>query len=308
MTPRVALFAYSAMGHRCSRCLFDLVEADYFVATYVDDPAERIWFPSVAKLASERGAAVLATTGRPRQDQLEQVREFAPDIVFSFYYRHLLPAWLLDLPRLGAYNMHGSLLPRYRGRAPVNWAILRGERKTGVTLHLMTERADAGDIIDQEAVPIGEDDTAAEVSERCLDAAERVLRRQVTALMSGRAERRPQDESLATCFGRRRPKDGRIDWTLSSRRVHDLVRAVTHPYPGAFTDLGDHRLYLFATKNLPEAQPPGEVGAVSWWQEQMVVRCGGGGAVAILRGRLDSGAESGPLELYTELEKAGVAT
>jgi methionyl-tRNA formyltransferase len=159
-----------------------------------------------------------------------------PDLIFSFYYRSMLPMSLLKRARLGAYNMHGSLLPKFRGRAPLNWAILKGETETGVTLHEMTEKPDAGRIVDQQAVPIGPDETAVEVFHRMTGAAEAVLKRSLPSLVSGKVHFKPNDLSKGSYYGRRRPEDGRIDWSKSAKEVHDLVRAVAPPFPGAFTD------------------------------------------------------------------------
>ncbi len=152
------------------------------------------------------------------------------------------------MPRLGAFNIHGSLLPKYRGRAPVNWAVLQGEKVTGATLHWMAEKPDSGDIVDQQEVPIGPEDTALEVQRRVTAAAVQVLERRLEQLKSGSAPRRPQKEAEATTFGKRGPEDGRIDWTRTAGQVHDLVRAVTHPYPGAFTDIFGGKTYLWKTR------------------------------------------------------------
>ena len=124
----------------------------------------------------------------------------------------MIPEAVLDLPSLGAFNMHGSLLPKYRGRAPVNWAVLHGETQIGATLHTMVKQADAGDMIDQEAVSIGPRETAFEVMRKVQQAACVVLERQVKALLAGTAPRIPQDDSQATYFSGRKPEDGRIDW------------------------------------------------------------------------------------------------
>ena len=175
------------------------------------------------------------------------LRRAAPDLIFSFYFRGILPEDLLRIPRLGAFNIHGSLLPAYRGRAPVNWAVLNGETRTGATLHVMTARADAGDIVDREPVPIGPDDAAIDVQRRVTEAAVRVLLRRLPELESGTAPRTPQDAAAATVFGRRTPEDGRIRWTKPAKQVHDLVRAVTHPYPGAFTDIFGKRTFIWKT-------------------------------------------------------------
>jgi methionyl-tRNA formyltransferase len=167
---------------------------------------------------------------------------------------------ILALAPLGAYNMHGSLLPKYRGRAPVNWAIVRGDTQTGATLHVMVKRPDAGDIVDQEAVAIGPEDTAREVFAGVTNAACIVLERQLTNLLAGRAPRTPQDESQAEYFSGRSASDGRIDWNRSAREIFNLIRAVTHPYPGAFAEFGSRRLLIWWARPL-ECAPakPGEV-------------------------------------------------
>ncbi len=245
----IAVFGYSDTGHACLKLLLDRGENVVLIATHEDSPGEHRWFPSVAELARSRGIEPVMFPDDGSPEAVDRVRAASPELLFSFYYRGVLPEETLAIPRLGAYNMHGSLLPRYRGRAPVNWAVLKGESRTGATLHVMTARPDAGDIVDQEAVPIGPDDTATEVQRRVTAAAVRILERRLEDLKAGRAPRRPQEESAATRFGRRQPEDGRIDWTRSAREVHDLVRAVTHPYPGAFTDVfGGGKTYLWRTR------------------------------------------------------------
>jgi methionyl-tRNA formyltransferase len=191
---------------------------------------------------------------------IEQIRSWEPDLIFSFYYRNMIAQKILDIPRLGAFNMHGSLLPKYRGRVPINWAVLRGETETGVTLHYMVKRADAGDIVDQERVPIGHDDTAQDVFNKAVKAARLVIERQLDALKSGTAPRRAQDESQAVVFCGRKPEDGRIDWTQSAEAIYNLIRAVTHPYPGAFTQVDGKKLFIWWAKPLPaQSGMPGQV-------------------------------------------------
>jgi len=202
------------------------------VVTHRDDPAERVFFGSVAELARSRNLELLVD---PPIEHL-MGRLGSPDLIFSFYYRRMLPPGLLAAARRGAFNMHGSLLPKYRGRAPVNWAVLKGETETGATLHEMVAKPDAGRIVDQEPVPIGPDETAGEVMAKVAVAAEAVLRRSIHNLVSGKARLKPQDLSKGSYFGGRRPEDGRIDWSNSALQIHNLVRAVAPPYPGAFTE------------------------------------------------------------------------
>jgi methionyl-tRNA formyltransferase len=258
--PRVLVFAYHDVGVECLKVLLDRGVHVVAAFTHEDDPNERVWFKSVADLARAHGVPVHTPEKVHAAESLAQIRALRPDLIFSFYYRHMIPTDILALARLGAYNMHGSLLPKYRGRAPVNWAVLNGETETGATLHVMVKRADAGDIVDQERVPIGPEDTARDVFAKVTAAARAVLARQLDNLLVGKAPRRVQDETQATYFGGRKPDDGRIDWNRPARRVFDLIRAVTRPYPGAFSEAGGRRLYIWwAAPVVSSRGRPGEV-------------------------------------------------
>ena len=272
--PGTVVFAYSEVGHRCLKTLMDLGADIRGVITYEDDRSENTWFKSVKELALAGGVPVFTPAGPGDPPVVELVKSLKPEIIFSFYYRDMIPESILDLPRLGAFNMHGSLLPRYRGRACVNWAIIHGETETGATLHWMTERPDEGDIVDQERVPITESDTALDVMLKVADAAGRVLARGLPLIEAGKAPRIPQDHSKATYFGRRRPEDGLIDWSAPARDVCNLVRAVTLPYPGAFTFLDGRKVFIWKATPLDEetGATPGRV--VSW--EPLVIAAGKG--------------------------------
>jgi methionyl-tRNA formyltransferase len=246
--PRILVFAYHNVGHDCLDVLLDRGEDIIAVVTHEDDPHEEIWFRSVADLARRNGVPIYTPLSVNTTEWIRRIREWKPDLIFSFYYRSMINSEILGIPRLGAFNMHGSLLPKYRGRVPVNWAVLNGERETGATLHHMVKRADAGDIVDRQAVPIGPDDTALEVFTKVAAAARAVLERRIDEIKAGAAPRLPQDESQATTFGGRRPEDGRIDWTKSARAIYDLVRAVTRPYPGAFTEVNGMRFTIWRAK------------------------------------------------------------
>jgi len=260
--PRALIFGYSEVGYACLELLIARGVRVVGVFTHQDDPSERRWFRSVAELAQKHAIPVFRPDSLKNDAAIERLigEELKPDIVFSFYYRHLIPMKLLETARLGAFNMHGSLLPAYRGKAPVNWAILNGEDHTGATLHHMVASADAGDIVDQQRVAIGEHDTIAEVMPRVVNAAIAVLERQLDALLSGTAPRYPQDASEASYFGGRRPEDGRIDWRWPSRRILNLIRAVTRPFPGAFADMPDGRRLMVWRAEMSSLQ--GAAGAV----------------------------------------------
>ena len=245
---RAVVFAYHDVGVRCLKTLLSGGVTVPLVVTVPDDPREVQWFASVAATAVDYGLDVVAPEDAHTPELIRRVGELQPDFVFSFYYRAMLGAPLLRAARRGALNMHGSLLPKYRGRVPVNWAILHGERETGATLHYMVERADAGDIVDSQAVPILLDDDAREVFAKVTVAAETVLARSLPGLIAGTAPRRPQPILAGQYFGRRRPEDGRIDWSRAALEIHNLVRAVAPPFPGAFGNVGGERWEIHRTR------------------------------------------------------------
>ncbi|MGD8827704.1 MAG: formyltransferase, partial [Gammaproteobacteria bacterium] len=244
---RAVVFAYHDVGVRCLSALIDAGVDVGLVVTHQDNPAETIWFASVAQLANRAGIPVVTPDDPAAPSLLEQVRALRPDFIFSFYYRHILPEALLSSASQGALNMHGSLLPRYRGRVPVNWAIIRGEAETGASLHYMTARPDAGDLVDQQAVPILINDTALDVFRKVTCAAEQVLHRSLPGLLDGSAPRQPLDLARGEYLGGRRPADGRIDWSRPAVEVHNLIRAVAPPYPGAFCDSEAGPLAIFGS-------------------------------------------------------------
>ena len=245
---RAVVFAYSEVGVRCVRELLAQGIEIPLLFTHADDPGEKQWFGSVQRLAESQNLQVV-TPADPNTPQWTRAgAAVRPDFLFSFYYRYMLDKAWLTIPRLGALNMHGSLLPKYRGRAPVHWAILNGESATGASLHYMVEKPDAGALVDQQSVPILENDTALDVSLKVADAAALVLRRSLPSLMAGNAKAIPLDLDQGSYFGRRRPEDGRIDWRRDARAVHDLVRAVAPPFPGAFTEVNGCRLAVLKTR------------------------------------------------------------
>jgi methionyl-tRNA formyltransferase len=294
------VFAYHEVGVRCLAVLLAHGVDTRLVVTHRDDPAERVWFGSVAALAARERIATLAPADANGPELHRRIAELAPDFLFSFYYRHLIPERVLALAARGALNLHGSLLPRYRGRAPVNWAVLHGERETGATLHHMTARPDAGDIVDRMAVPILPDDTAAEVYAKVTVAAELVLDRALPLLLAGTAPRLAQDPAAASYHGRRTPEDGRIDWTRPAWAVHNLIRAVAPPYPGAYTRIGARTLRVLRSRR-PAPPPPGTAahaapaGTLLAAGERVAALCGDGVPLELLELEFD-GAPLAPAE------------
>jgi methionyl-tRNA formyltransferase len=292
---RAVVFAYHNVGVRCLKVLLARGVEVALVVTHEDNPAETIWFESVAALCREQGIPTITPDDPTSPQLLAEVRTAAPDCIFSFYYRHMLPVELLAVAKQGAYNMHGSLLPKYRGRVPVNWAVLHGETETGATLHEMTLKPDAGAIIAQTAVPILPDDTAYEVFGKLTVAAEQTLWNVLPALLAGSAPRLPNDLSRGSYFGGRKPEDGRIDWSQPAQAIYNLYRAVAPPYPGAWTVVAG-RTYIIGKARLcapgePDL-PPGM--AV---EDNRIFAAGADGRALHIHQLLADGNPVSPLEL-----------
>ncbi|GAB7537224.1 formyltransferase [Burkholderia sp. 22PA0099] len=287
MKSRAVVFAYHNVGVRCLQVLLARGVEVALVVTHEDSPTENIWFGSVASVAREHGIPVLTPADPAAAELREAVSAARPDFIFSFYYRHMLPVALLALAPRGAYNMHGSLLPKYRGRVPTNWAVLNGETDTGATLHEMAAKPDAGAIIGQTAVPILPDDTAAQVFDKVTVAAEQTLWRVLPALLAGEAPHLPNDLSQGSYFGGRKPEDGRLDWSKPAAEVYNLIRAVAPPYPGAFVDLHGTRFVVararLAAPGSPAAQAARELPAGLHVSDNALFGvCGDSRAVTIL--------------------------
>jgi len=258
-TPATAVvFAYHNVGVRSIKTLLARGIQIKLVVTHEDNPAETIWFDSVAALCKEHGIESISPADPTTNELKTKIAAIAPDFIFSFYYRHMLPVDLLALAKRGAYNLHGSLLPKYRGRVPVNWAVLHGETETGATLHEMAAKPDAGAIIAQTAVPILPDDTAYEVFGKLTVAAEQTLWHALPQLIDGSFKPLPNNLAQGSYFGGRKPEDGKIDWSQPANAIYNLHRAVAPPYPGAFFEqFGHHfiiekaRLSDLSAPNLP---------------------------------------------------------
>lgn len=241
------VFAYHDIGVRCLEALLELGLDVRLVISHQDSASEQIWFGSVAGIAERNAIPVITPDDPNSKNVIEQVSKLQPDFIFSFYYRQMLGSELLAIPRMGAFNMHGSLLPKYRGRVPVNWAIIHGETECGVSLHRMEIKPDAGKLLAQRAVPILRNDTAHDVFLKLKCVAESMLIEVVPEMLAGRVIEQTMNLSNGSYFSGRKPEDGRIDWTMSACDMHNLVRAVAPPYPGAFFDSGPHRIELLGS-------------------------------------------------------------
>jgi methionyl-tRNA formyltransferase len=258
MSDKIVVCAYHNVGYRCLEELLSQGAEVSLVFTHEDSPTEQIWFKSVRELADRHGIPCI--TGDINEPaNTARVRDIAPGFLLSFYYRNMIGKGVLDIPGRGALNLHGSLLPKYRGRVPVNWVVINGETETGATLHYMVEKPDAGDIVDREKVDILFTDTALDVFNKVTEAAVTVLRRSWPLLLAGSAPRIPMDLSSGSYFGGRKPGDGLIDWTMPAVRIYNLIRGVTHPYPGAFTHLAGKKVVIWSSWPVEGSGEPGVV-------------------------------------------------
>ncbi|MCE0798824.1 bifunctional UDP-4-amino-4-deoxy-L-arabinose formyltransferase/UDP-glucuronic acid oxidase ArnA [Buttiauxella sp. S04-F03] len=283
---KAVVFAYHDIG--CAG-VNALVAAGYDITaiyTHPDSPSENHFFGSVARTAAEHGIPVYAPDDVNHPLWVDRIKSAQPDVIFSFYYRNLLCDEILNSATVGAFNLHGSLLPHYRGRAPLNWVLVKGETETGVTLHRMVSRADAGAIVAQHRVAIAPEETALTLHHKLTKAASHLLEGILPAIKTGYFPQVEQDHSKATTFGRRTPQDGCINWQSPAHEIDNLIRAVTDPWPGAFSYVGGAKFVVWKGRVLEGLQPAkaGTVLSVS-----PLIIATGGGALEIVTGQTENG-------------------
>lgn len=242
---RVLFFGYSQIGYRAVKLLRDQGHEVARVVTHRDDPEENRWYRTPAEAAAEEGLEV-AYAEELKGGPEELAQRLRPDLILSVFYRRLLSEAVLGAARVAALNLHPSLLPAYRGRAPINWALVNGESETGVTLHHMVRRADAGDVVGQRRIAIDPRETALSLYRKVESEGISLLAEMLPRVADGTAPRFPQDAARASQFGGRRPEDGRIDWSWPAARIDNLVRAVAPPWPGAFAEIAGKRVEIHA--------------------------------------------------------------
>jgi len=250
---RAVPFAYHEIGYVCLEELIDFGADIPCLFTHDDDPNEEVWFRRPLELAEKKGIPVYTPRNLKEPSWATMISEMNPDVIFSFYYRNLIPGEILSIPSIGAFNLHGSLLPKYRGRCPVNWVLIEGEKRTGITLHYMVEKPDAGDIIAQRPVDISFDDTAYTLFMKMASEARMLIKEILPHIENRSFIGRPQtDMGQSSYFGGRKPEDGLISWQKDSISIYNLIRAVTHPYPGAFTLFEGKKFFIWKASPLHE--------------------------------------------------------
>jgi methionyl-tRNA formyltransferase len=245
---RTVFVGASSLGHACCQALLEAGKQLDHIVTMPRDfevggraggrrHVQNVLHADFVALAEEYAVPITVTDGnlRPHEPML---RDLAPEVVLVAGWYHLVPRSVLEIPSQGVAGLHGSLLPKYRGNAPLVWAMINGERRTGVSLFWFDDGVDTGDVIDQRSFDIDEQDTIAEVVAKASSAAVSLVLDNYDPLAAGTAAATPQDHSSSTTFGPRTPADGEIDWSWPVERIRDFIRAQAHPYPGAFTRIG----------------------------------------------------------------------
>ncbi|TMR17373.1 methionyl-tRNA formyltransferase [Nonomuraea turkmeniaca] len=241
---RVVMFGYQTWGHRTLQALLESEHEVVLVVTHPksDHAYERIWSDSVADLAAEHGVPVLIRERPDDEELLTELKNADPDVIVATNWRTWIPPQIFQLPRHGTLNVHDSLLPKYAGFSPLIWALLNGEKEVGVTAHMMDETLDAGDIVLQRAVPVGDRDTTTDLFHKTLELFGPITVDGLALIASGRTDWQKQDRSQASFFHKRAERDCQIDWTWSAEDLDRLVRAQSDPYPNAYTHYKGERV------------------------------------------------------------------
>jgi methionyl-tRNA formyltransferase len=271
---KAVVFAYHNMG---SIGIRKLLEAGFdipLVFTHADSAGENIWFDSVADLCRKLSIPYVTPETVNTPEWIARIKEEQPDIIFSFYYRLMIASEILAIPLVGAYNLHGSYLPAYAGRCPVNWVIIKGEQYSGVTLHEMVEKPDAGPIVAQKKVLIEFSDTVLTLFRKLEQAAETMLGEILPQMKNGAFPKIPQVFRLRSYYGGRRPEDGRIGWHRPASEIYNLIRGVTRPYPGAISYLDEKKLLIWWA--LPQTEGPAVPGRIYATEKDVIIGTGSG--------------------------------
>lgn len=257
------------------------------VVAHPQDPEDGVRYESVYDFSQSKGLNTVRMQGKDPELKAF-IQSAQPDLLWITDYRYLIPLEIIQTAPLGAVNLHPSLLPKYRGRASINWAILNGEETLGLTAHFVDEGMDSGDIIEQVSYQLTPEQDVGDALETLYPLYQTITQKVIGHFHSGHVPRQVQDHAKATAFPRRKPEDGLIDWQQPAQAVHNLVRAVAHPYPGAFTFFNDHKLMIWKAQAMPEMDQ-GEPGQIVSVNEDLTffVQCGRG-SLKVLKFHLES--------------------
>jgi methionyl-tRNA formyltransferase len=256
--------------------LIDRGEEIIAVVTQPDRPkgrGQKLVPPPVKVLAEKHGIPVLQPHRVRAPEAIAQIRELSPDLIVVVAFGQILPQGLLDIPRHGCINIHASLLPRYRGAAPINWCLVNGEAETGITTMQMDAGLDTGDMLVKRSIPISPDEDAQSLHDRLSLLGAETIDETIDRLLAGTLTREKQDDSLSCYAPMLKKEDGLVDWALDAGRIKNLVRGLT-PWPGAYTFLDGKTLKLFSVSVSSEPGEPGMV--LKTGKDGILVSCGSG--------------------------------
>lgn len=256
----IVMFVATDRGKRVLAKLFELKpDIKVSVFSFREDPWEPPFLDNIRKLTIQHGGIFIESQKVGDKEHESFWTKEHIDIAFTINWRYMIPPEVYSVPIMGTFVFHDSLLPAYRGFSPTVWAIINGEVQTGVSLFEIAEKVDSGDLVDQEVVPIGPDDTISTVMEQLNDAYLKVFIRNLPKLLNGSALRRPQNHALATYTCKRTLNDNEISWDMDSRDIHNLIRAVSHPYPGAFTYLNGELIRVWSAQRVEAPKYAGRI-------------------------------------------------
>lgn len=290
---RLFLFLASRRGYAVLKRLIVENAEICGILCLIEDPHEEAFHPRITELARSKNIPIFYSDKIKSSDYVEVLKKTKPDIAFAIGWRYLINQEAYEIPLKGTLIIHDSLLPAYRGFAPMNWAIINGETKTGVTLFHIAEGVDCGPIIDQLATDIGIDDTAKTLDEKIIPLYEEIIIKNLPLLANGNIKSVPQDESRATYTCKRTPADGEINWALSALQIHHLIRACSHPFPGAFTTLQGKKIFIWEAKWMePQDKYIGNIpGRVLGKRHGMIEVLTGQGILRLLRLQIENETE-----------------
>ncbi|TDO95230.1 methionyl-tRNA formyltransferase [Halanaerobium saccharolyticum] len=266
-------------GHDLGKITLEhLLEQDKDVLAAVMTETDNEWYHGLEEVTDKYNLKLFKEKNINDNQFVKKTRnDLKPDLIISVNFDQIFKKEIINIPENGCINIHASLLPKYRGRAPLNWAILKGEKETGVTVHYINEGIDTGKIILQEKINIKKTDYIADILEKVKEKYPEMINKAVDLIKNDKVEPVEQKKENGSYYGKRTPADGLIDWSQSAKDIYNLIRAVSHPYPGAFTYLDDEKLFIWRAEVEDETannEQPGKI--IEKADEVFSVQCGRG--------------------------------